>query len=70
MVVKAWNTIKAAKIGAMFGIPGLFIQNMIHSESFPVETTELIGFIIGGIIGGALLFSGVAALRNFWLRAQ
>lgn len=63
-----WNPLKAAGYGAFAG--ALFsIFNVISSngyQSFPA--TYFVGYLIGGIVGGAFLFAVVAAIRNLFIK--
>lgn len=66
-----WNTIRAAKWGALFGL-AYFVARLIVDGLPPGDEhmARAIGGLIGSLIGFGLLFGGVAALRNLILRAQ
>ncbi|CAH1696817.1 Formate dehydrogenase -O, gamma subunit [Hyphomicrobiales bacterium] len=66
-----WNTIRAAKWGALFGLAyfvAMFIGDGVPSDAERIA--RAFGGLIGGVMVGVLLFGSVAALRNLILRAQ
>ena len=67
MPAKRWNLLKAAGIGATFGV--------IYSVALIIfspqgDTSFAVGRVIGGAAGGAVLFGLVAGLRNLVVRAK
>lgn len=67
MKSKPWNTIKLAAIGAIVGV--LYVW---WKTKLPWSTPDLIyyngGRLLGGLIGGAILFAAVSAVRNLFAR--
>lgn len=66
-MIKKWNTMKLALYGLFFGaIYSPFREGNIQNMSI----VELVSIIIGGSIGGAILFVSVSGIRNLLLQAK
>lgn len=66
-----WNPIKAAAIGVVVSPLGLMAQMLMGNTAVPNPADNAgyyVGLIVGGMIGGALLFGLVAVLRNALVR--
>ena len=62
------NVRRAAYYGAALGIPLLILRGLVFGERLPTDSAELIGFLIGGALGGAILFAGAATVRNLFVK--
>lgn len=63
-----WRVGRAAAYGAVLGVPILYARGYLLGDAPPHDTTELVGYLVGGILGGALLFALAAAARNLFVR--
>lgn len=68
MEPKRWNLLYAAGLGALFGaafsVFSAFNDNALSDPSY------IAGAVIGGALGGAILFGLVAGVRNLIFRAK
>lgn len=63
-----WNLLRAALYGCIAGGVVSVFDLMQDGRAYPVE--YWIGALIGGMVGGAVLFGLIAGLRNLVLRAR
>lgn len=63
MTPQRWSVRKAVLYGAAFGIP-IAILRAMFSEVLPATSAEFMGLLAAAMICGALLFAGVAAVKN------
>jgi len=61
---RRWNVRKAALCGAAFGIPLAILRGVLLGGPAPQGPAEIMGYLTAGMIVGALLFAGAAAIRN------
>jgi hypothetical protein len=61
-----WDTIWAAKHGALIGALGGIFEAFQH-DAF-ADVTDFALLIVAPIVGGAVFFASLAALRNFLVR--
>lgn len=63
-----WDVKKVMLIGV--GVSPLFLigSSLLNGEQLPTNPSELIGLVLGGMIGGALLFGLIAVIRNLFSR--
>jgi hypothetical protein len=61
-----WDMLWAAKHGALIGAVGGIFEAFQH-DAF-ADITYLALLIVGPIVGGAVFFAFLAALRNFLVR--
>lgn len=62
MTAKGTAIARAAGWGAIAGAPLLLVKTWATGDTIPVESSALAGFLMGGMILGALLFGLVAAV--------
>jgi hypothetical protein len=67
-VSKKWSLGTAAQWGAVFGPAPVMVKVIASDELWPERPVEMIGYLIGSVIGGALVFILVAAVRNVFAR--
>lgn len=63
-----WNVLKVMMIGVICSPIMLIGSSLLRGEAIPTQPAELVGLIIGGMVGGALLFGIVALIRNAFVR--
>lgn len=63
-----WNLLRAALYGAICGVVYSLFTVWQDGRAYPVE--YWIGVMLGGVIGGAVIFGLVAGLRNLVMRAR
>lgn len=68
MTPSKWNVAKVALWGALASPPLLAARLAATGDPLPSDTSQLIGFLIGGVIAGAILFAVMAVIRNYSLR--
>lgn len=64
----AWNVSKVAAIGAVVGLVYAMGKAAIGHPGAPLEYYG--GTIVGGVIGGAVLFGLAALVRNLFVRSR
>lgn len=67
MKSEKWSLKKAAIWGAVISPLGLLAQSFLGNAGATGGGPEFVGYILGGMIGGAFLFCLVAALRNLFV---
>lgn len=65
--MKEWSVRNAAMWGVALGAAYMAASTLYTGE--PRPSGEWIGLIVGGALGGAILFAGIAGVRNYFGRA-
>jgi hypothetical protein len=68
MMPTKWNVIRLSGIGFLCGAVFSPTRELLENGGVLPEPAYLIGLIIGGGIGGAILFAVVATIRNFFVK--
>lgn len=63
-----WNLMTAARWGAVLGPVGLALRAVLTRDPGYQGAADFVGYVVGGAIGGVLLFVSVAAIRNYFTR--
>jgi hypothetical protein len=65
---KQWNVLRLSGIGFICGAIVSTARELFEKNATALDPAYLIGLVIGGGIGGAILFAIVASVRNFFSR--
>lgn len=68
MEPKKWNLLYATGFGALFGVG--FSLYGVFNDTTPLDPVYIAGAVIGGALGGAILFALLAGARNLIFRAK
>ena len=66
MMAQKWNTITAARNGAISGT--LYVGALLVAGGAPGGAAHILGQLLGGSVGGALVFGFMALARNAFVR--
>ncbi|GGE50705.1 hypothetical protein GCM10007276_29700 [Agaricicola taiwanensis] len=58
------SVLRAAGWGAIAGAPALLLKTWVSGDAMPAEAAAFSGFLLGGMLLGALLFAIFAMIKN------
>jgi hypothetical protein len=61
---KKWNVRNVMSWGVIVGPAILYLNAYLFGTAAEFEETDPIVYVIGGAVGGALVFTAIAAIRN------
>lgn len=68
MKTAKWSLRNAALWGIVLAPLILLSRVLLLGDVMPAGAAEWIGWIVGGMVGGAFMFAAVASIRNIFVR--